>query len=43
MDIGGQNKGVAGRLSNFTARPFTFDGVECLSMEISFGCLLFLF
>lgn len=33
MDIGGNNKGVAGRLSNFTARPFIFDGVECGSME----------
>lgn len=33
MDIGGNNKGVAGRLSNFTARPFIFDGVECASME----------
>lgn len=33
MDIGGNNRGVAGRLSNFTARCFTFDGVECKSME----------
>ena len=33
MDIGGNNKGVAGRLSNFTCRPFVFDGVECKSME----------
>ncbi len=33
MDIGGNNKGVAGRLSNFTKRPFTIDGIECDSME----------
>jgi len=33
MDIGGNNKGVAGRLSNFTARTFIFDGVPCNSME----------
>lgn len=33
MDIGGSSSGVAGRLSNFTARSFTFDGVECSSME----------
>jgi hypothetical protein len=33
MDIGGNNSGVAGRLSNFTARKFIFDGVECNSME----------
>ena len=33
MDIGGNNSGVAGRLSNFTARNFIFDGVECNSME----------
>lgn len=33
MDIGGNNKGVAGRLSNFTARSFIIDGVECSSME----------
>jgi hypothetical protein len=33
MDIGSNNKGVAGRLSNFTPRPFKFDGVECISME----------
>jgi len=33
MDIGGNNSGVAGRLSNFTARRFVFDDVECNSME----------
>ena len=33
MDIGSRNTGVAGRLSNFTIRPFVFDGVECTSME----------
>lgn len=33
MEIGGNSSGVAGRLSNFTARPFVFDGVECASME----------
>jgi hypothetical protein len=33
MDIGGNNNGVAGRLSNFTARKFIFDSVECNSME----------
>ena len=33
MNIGSNNKGVAGRLSNFTPRVFTFDGVECNSME----------
>ena len=33
MDIGGNNSGIAGRLSNFTARKFIFDDVECNSME----------
>jgi predicted NAD-dependent protein-ADP-ribosyltransferase YbiA (DUF1768 family) len=33
MNIGSTNKGVAGRLSNFTPRKFIFDGVECNSME----------
>ena len=33
MNIGSRNGGAAGRLSNFTPRPFTFDGVECASME----------
>jgi len=33
MDIGSNNNGVSGRLSNFTPRPFIFDGVECNSME----------
>lgn len=33
MDIGSNNKGVAGRLSNFTPRKFVFDGVKCNSME----------
>ena len=33
MDIGSRNSGPAGRLSNFTPRPFVFRGVECNSME----------
>jgi hypothetical protein len=33
MNIGSNNKGVASRLSNFTAREFIFDGVLCKSME----------
>lgn len=33
MDIGSNNKFPAGTLSNFTANYFTFDGVECKSME----------
>jgi hypothetical protein len=33
MNIGSTNGGVAGRLSNFTPRVFTFDGVDCNSME----------
>ena len=33
MDVGSNNSGVASRLSNFTARRFVFDGVECNSME----------
>lgn len=33
MDIGSKNPFPAGNLSNFTAHPFTFDGVECSSME----------
>lgn len=33
MNIGSGSKGAAGRLSNFTPRPFVFDGVECASME----------
>lgn len=33
MDIGSRNSGAAGKLSNFTPRPFTFRGVECNSME----------
>jgi len=33
MNIGSNGKGVASRLSNFTAREFTFDGVLCKSME----------
>lgn len=33
MNIGSGTSGVAGRLSNFTPRKFTFDGVECNSME----------
>lgn len=33
MNIGSSNGGAAGRLSNFTPRPFVFDGVQCNSME----------
>lgn len=33
MDVGGKNKYPGGKLSNFTAFKFTFDGVECASME----------
>jgi len=34
MDIGGNNTSYPmGALSNFTARKFTFDGVECESIE----------
>ena len=33
MDISSRNSGAAGKLSNFTPRPFTFRGVECNSME----------
>lgn len=33
MDIGSGKGGPQGRLSNFTPRPFVFDGVECNSME----------
>jgi len=33
MDIKGKNPGAAGRLSNFTAREFTFDGIQCASLE----------
>ncbi len=33
MNIGSNSSGVAKRLSNFTARRFIFDGVECYSME----------
>ena len=33
IDIYSKSKGVAGELSNFTAHAFTFDGVECASME----------
>jgi hypothetical protein len=33
MNIGSNSKGVAGRLSNFTARQFIFDDVLCESME----------
>jgi len=33
MDVGSKNKGAAGRLSNFTPRPFIFRGIECNSME----------
>ncbi len=33
MDIRSNNKGVAGKLSNFTPRPFIFRGVKCASAE----------
>lgn len=33
MDIGTGNGYPASHLSNFTPHPFTFDGVECTSME----------
>ena len=33
MDIESTYMGVAGRLSNFEKRAFTFDGVKCNSME----------
>lgn len=33
MDIGSNNSYPAGTLSNFATHPFTFDGVECASME----------
>lgn len=33
MDIGSKNSYPAGKLSNFTAFEFEFDGVKCASME----------
>jgi len=33
MDISSRNSGAAGKLSNFTPRPFMFLGVKCNSME----------
>lgn len=33
MDIGSKSGYPAGALSNFSPHPFTFDGVECASME----------
>lgn len=33
MDIGSKYSGVAGKLSNFTPRPFIFKGIKCNSME----------
>lgn len=33
MDVGSRNGYPAGKLSNFTAFQFMFDGVECASME----------
>ncbi len=33
MDIGSKNGGPAGKLSNFTPRPFVFRGIEVNSME----------
>jgi hypothetical protein len=33
IDISSTSEGIAGRLSNFTPRVFTFDGVDCGSME----------
>lgn len=33
MDVGSKNSYPAGKLSNFTAFTFVFDGVQCASME----------
>lgn len=33
IDIKAKNEGLAGKLSNFTARTFVFDGVLCNSIE----------
>ena len=33
MDISSRNSVAAGKLTNFTPRPFVFRGVECNSME----------
>lgn len=33
MDVGGNNKYPGGKLSNFTAFEFVFEGVKCASME----------
>lgn len=33
MDVGSRNSYPAGKLSNFTAFQFEFDGVQCASME----------
>jgi len=33
MDVGSRNSYPASKLSNFTAFQFTFEGVECASME----------
>lgn len=33
MEIGSNGSGLGAALSNFTAHPFVFDGVECASME----------
>ena len=33
IDIYSKKRGAAGRLSNFTRRDFTFDGVRCRSIE----------
>lgn len=33
MDIGSKSSGPAGKLSNFTPRPFIFRGIPCNSME----------
>ena len=33
MDIHSKKAGAAGRLSNFTPRPFVFRGVQCSSAE----------
>jgi len=33
MDVGSKNSYPAGKLSNFTAFEFKFDGIQCASME----------
>ena len=38
MDIGPSNGFPSATLSNFAPHPFTFDGVECNSMEAIIEC-----